>query len=88
MKMKMCSESFIKNAKSVIFITVKGKRLITNLSVVDPVRPTPSPGLLCYLSKNEEDLRTRLLIYLVFPHPSCLRGCVFLFFESEEVTKL
>ena len=76
----------IKNAKSFIFTTVKGKRLITNLSVVDPVWPTPSPGLLCYISINEEDRGTMLLVYLVFLHPSYLRGCVCLFFESAEVT--
>ena len=67
----------IKNAKVIIyFTTVKGYRVIANVSFVYPAWPTPSPGLLCYLSNSEEDLGTRLLVYLVFPDLSCLGGCV------------
>ena len=73
--------------KSVIFTTVKGKRLIMNLPLIDPTWLTQSSGLLCYLSKGEEALGARFLIYLVFPHPSCLDACVCPFFESAEVMK-
>ena len=67
-----CSKSFNKKWKSRLFLTFKIKRLITNVSVVDPGWPTLLPGLLCHLSKSKEGLGTKLVSYLVFPHPSCL----------------